>query len=646
MSKTDVHRRLRIVAMTMAAALLVAVLQTSVVVAADPVLTFVQALKEGELTVDGLDSAGSVTVSPDGKHLYATGELDDAIAVFTRNSTTGFLTFVEVQRDGVGDVDGLDGAASLALSPDGKHVYAVGKLDDALAMFTRDSATGALTFVAVHRDNEGGIDGLDDASSVTVSPDGKHLYVAGPRDSAVAVFHRQTITGVLTFLEVYKHVVGTVDGLRGTLAVVISPDGKHLYAAGSDDGAVVVFSRNSSTGLLTSVEFQQDGVGGVDGLKDLVALTLSPDGSHLYTASGLLSGEQAVAVFSRDSTTGALTFVEVHRDGEGGVDGLKGAFSVTVSPDGGHVYTAGRDDDAVAVFSRKSTAGSLTFVEVHTDGAGAGDGLDGATSVTVSPDGKHLYTASRDDDAVVVLNRNATTGALAFADLNKDSVGPADGLNRPSSIALSPNGEHLYVTTNIGHTVALYSRSAATGVLAYVEHLENGVGGVDGLGAAASVVVSSDGKHVYVASGTSGDAVAVFSRNLTTGTLAFIEAHKDGEGGVDGLDRAHQVTMSPDGNHVYVASMTDAAIAVFSRNSSTGALSFVEVQKDGVEGVDGLAFATSVAVSPDGRHVYAASRDDKLSPYSGETLRPVRWPTWRSSNRAWEALTGSTTPGR
>jgi len=30
-----------------------------------------------------------------------------------------------------------------------------------------------------------------------------------------------------------------------------------------------------------------------------------------------------VAVFSRNSTTGVLTFVEVHKDGAGGVDGLE-----------------------------------------------------------------------------------------------------------------------------------------------------------------------------------------------------------------------------------------------------------------------------------------------------------------------------------
>jgi 6-phosphogluconolactonase (cycloisomerase 2 family) len=64
------------------------------------------------------------------------------VAVFSRSSTTGALTFVEVQRDGVGDVDGLDAASSVTVSPDGSHLYAAGRADDALAVFSRDSGTG------------------------------------------------------------------------------------------------------------------------------------------------------------------------------------------------------------------------------------------------------------------------------------------------------------------------------------------------------------------------------------------------------------------------------------------------------------------------------------------------------------------------
>jgi hypothetical protein len=91
---------------------------------------------------------------------------------------------------------------------------------------------------------------------------------------------------------------------------------------------------------------------------------LSPDGAHVYAAGW---NDDAVAVFARDAGTGALTFIEAQRDGVGGVDGLDGAFSVTLSPDGAHVYAAGQNDNAVVVFSEVS----ITAVPTGTDVGGS-----------------------------------------------------------------------------------------------------------------------------------------------------------------------------------------------------------------------------------------------------------------------------------
>ena len=394
-------RHLMVAGLMTAVVALVALPSVAVMGAASPILTFVEFQKDGLGVVDGLDGARSVSVSPDGKHLYVAGEHDDAVAVFSRSPSTGALTFVELQKDGVGVVDGLDAIRSVTVSPDGKHVYAAGGLDDAVAVFSRNSTTGALTFVEFHKDGIGVVDGLNLALSVTVSPDGKHLYATGRFDDAVAVFSRNVTTGALTFVEFQKDGIGVVDGLDDPQSVTVSPDGEHVYTAGFNDDAVAVFSRNSSTGALTFVEVQKDAVGVVDGLDGAISVTVSPDGAHLYAAGQV---DDTVAVFSRNSTTGALTFVEALRDEVGGVDGLDGPVSVEVSPDGSRLYAAGRWDHATSVFSRNLTTGALSFLEVQKDGVGVVDGLGQAKSVTVSPDGKHVYTAGALDDAVAVFS--------------------------------------------------------------------------------------------------------------------------------------------------------------------------------------------------------------------------------------------------
>ena len=53
---------------------------------------------------------------------------------------------VEVEQDGVGGLDGLDGASQVAVSPDGAHVYVAAFNDDAVTVFRRDASTGRLSF--------------------------------------------------------------------------------------------------------------------------------------------------------------------------------------------------------------------------------------------------------------------------------------------------------------------------------------------------------------------------------------------------------------------------------------------------------------------------------------------------------------------
>ena len=120
----------------------------------------------------GLDGAVSVTVSPDGKQVYVASQYDSALAVFNRNATTGALIFVEVQRNGLGGVDGLDVATSVTVSPDGKHVYAAGQNDDAVAVFSVSIVDNADLAVAKLVNNSSPQEGNTVTFTVTVTNNG------------------------------------------------------------------------------------------------------------------------------------------------------------------------------------------------------------------------------------------------------------------------------------------------------------------------------------------------------------------------------------------------------------------------------------------------------------------------------------------
>jgi hypothetical protein len=148
-------------------------------------LQFVEARYGGPV----LDGAYGLAASPDGKHLYAAGYYDGVIAVFSRNTGTGSLSFAQVQYGDTAGVDGLFGARSVVVSPDGAHVYAAGEYDNAVGVFDRDGISGQLSFVEVQQNQYDGAEGLYGVEDVTVSPDGYHLYAAGSHDSAIAVFN-------------------------------------------------------------------------------------------------------------------------------------------------------------------------------------------------------------------------------------------------------------------------------------------------------------------------------------------------------------------------------------------------------------------------------------------------------------------------
>src|SRR4029453_5473135 len=132
----------------------------------------------------------------------------------------------------------------------------------------------------------------------------------------------------------------------------------------------------------------------------------------------------AVTTFVRNTTTGGLSQLSgvagcVAANGDGVTcgqgRGLNGATWVAISPDGQHLYVASRDSHAVAVFARNPTTGVLTqlsglagCIAETGDGVTCSDGvaLMGARTVVVSPDGTSVYLGARDSNAVAVFARN------------------------------------------------------------------------------------------------------------------------------------------------------------------------------------------------------------------------------------------------
>ncbi len=391
-----------------------------------------------------VDGASSVTVSPDGRSAYVASQLSDAVAVFDR-AADGTLTqkpglagcVSDTGAAGCADGSALDRATSVTVSPDGRSAYVASAASGAVAVFDR-AADGTLTqkpgTAGCTSETGAGAcaDGraLDFAVSVTVSPDGRSAYITSQQSDAVAVFNRAA-DGTLTQKPGTAGCISNTgagpcaDGraLTAAASVTISPDGRSAYVASFLSDAVAVFDR-AADGALT----QKPGTAGcisetgagpcADGtaLDGAVSVTVSPDGRSAYAAS---AESDAAVVFDRAAngtltqkpgTAGCISEIGAGACADG--PALDGARSVTVSPDGSSAYVASFDIGAVAMFDR-APDGTLTQTPglaacISDTGAGPcadGTALDGARSVTVSPDGRSAYLATLDSDAVAVFDR-------------------------------------------------------------------------------------------------------------------------------------------------------------------------------------------------------------------------------------------------
>ncbi|HYF63778.1 MAG TPA: beta-propeller fold lactonase family protein, partial [Herpetosiphonaceae bacterium] len=308
--------------------------------------------------------------------------------------------------------------------------------------FQRNGDNGYLTKIDAVKDgdlyfcnpNQCPLNGLAGASDVKVSPDGRYVYVSGSADDSIVVLWRNTTSGRIAnvFGVQYTETIASATDLNDVRGLGLSPDGAYLYAAGYGSDALVVYSRNSSSGKLTLLEKHVQGepgspLGALDGLDGPFQVAASPDNASVYVVS---TTNASVAAFSRNTIGGKLTWIGTHKDGVNGVTGLSNGSGIAVAPDGKNVYATGYAGKSVVAFKRNVENGLLTYANTVTrapfTGTGGNPPLDGAREIAVSPDGKNVYAAAYVDSRVVRLDRASPTPLIESITPASVTVGGAE----------------------------------------------------------------------------------------------------------------------------------------------------------------------------------------------------------------------------
>jgi len=357
---------------------------------------------------------------------------------------------------------GINGPTDLAVSPDGQHLYAISYDDDQLKVYKRLESSGGLVFVMSY-----GYAGLSALSGVAISPDGNQVFLTSYNGDALLILDRDPSTGMVSTADVIKQddVVScstppfylcSVKGLDGASGLAVSPDGKNIFVAAAVDDAISVFSRSVPTGTVSYLQDFQDSDLGVTGLDGALDVAVSPNGYSVYVVSSPSTtpgAGGAVALFRRLVPGGGLTFVNAYKDG--GALLLDRPVDVAVSPNGSQVYVVSFYDNTLMIFDRSSANGTLTVAQSLTNG-GEIDGLYGAAGVATSPDGSQIYVAASLDNALTVFEREPLSGGFGLVAAYQDGVSWVEGLASAGYIATSPNGRYVYVSGYADNTVAAF----------------------------------------------------------------------------------------------------------------------------------------------------------------------------------------------
>ena len=335
---------------------------------------------------------------------YTSDEGSKGIYVYRFNTETGESEEVSVTE--------VANPSYLTLSPNEKFVYSVGENDEgdgAAYAFSFDKKTGRLVPINSQSTQSAG------PCYITIDKKGKNVHTANYGGGSISSFQVKSDGGLSELVSLIRFKGSGPDTVRQKSphvhCVRYSPDGKYLFATdlGTDkiyrmEAMEAVFEGQPSISESTLIAFvTPPGTGPRH-------FDFHPGEEYVYLL-GELSGE----VIVYDYNDG---YLKIKQTIASDTVGARGSADIHVSPDGRFLYTSNRlKADGIAIFSINPDDGKLKKVGYQLTARHP-------RNFAITPNGKFLLVASRDDNKIQVFAINSETGLLT--DTSQDIL-----LNKP-----------------------------------------------------------------------------------------------------------------------------------------------------------------------------------------------------------------------
>ena len=233
-------------------------------------------------------SSHAIAVSPDGKRVYVTTGLCPFPAFACHPESVYFVLWeidtatnkVVAASVGKGTVNGI------AFSPDSQHIYLTNYdpfAGNPRVLVIAAGDTISLPGIVI------ALPGFSVLDAVAVSLDGKHAYVPYALFSNGAAIDNLAVIDPATNTITNTVLIGTSSPLGSLVesAVVVAPNGRHVFVAFQGTGSVTVI-KTSNNSILGTIPVGSEPSG----------LAITPDGARLYVAN---QGSNSVSVINTNN---------------------------------------------------------------------------------------------------------------------------------------------------------------------------------------------------------------------------------------------------------------------------------------------------------------------------------------------------------
>lgn len=323
---------------------------------------------------------------------YTTSATSDGIYVYDFDNSTGAVNLKS-------KISGVENPSYLAISRDGKFVYAVNEVKDGgVSSFLFDNNSGELKFL--NKVSSGG------SGPCYVSVDDKNKYVfAGNYNSGSFAAIPLKDDGSLGIDPQFIQQDGSSIN-KGRQqgphlhCTVLSPDNKYLLTSnlGTDKVGVYKFDVSKASQPLTPADPPFVSVKAGNGPRHL---TFHPNSKFAYLIS-----EMAASITVFDYKDGKLTEKQSITMLSPDFKGKVGAADIHISADGKFLYGSNRGEANEVVIYSIDKKGLLTYA-----GRQSCQGK-GPRNFVIDPSGNFLLVANQDSNEIVFFKRDQKTGML------------------------------------------------------------------------------------------------------------------------------------------------------------------------------------------------------------------------------------------